>query len=262
MTHYLAFTARPLVSALFATMLLVPAAASAQDVATVEVLPGWATPQGSHMAALRLTLAPGWKTYWRAPGDAGIPPQITVTGGGVQSVTFHWPTPEVFDQNGMRSIGYHDSLTLPIEVTGSGDMRLTGTLDIGVCLDICVPAQLTFDAPLTNGGRDPVIVGALLNQPQTTGIATCRVTPSAYGLHLDATLTLPATGIAEALVIEAGDPHVWVSEPVISRSGNILTAQAKMVHGAGDAFAFNRSAMRFTLLGSDRAVEVQGCTAS
>ncbi|MFQ3255288.1 MAG: DsbC/DsbD-like thiol-disulfide interchange protein [Loktanella salsilacus] len=249
------------IHALFAAALLAPATAHAQDVASVEVLPGWETAQGTHMAALRLTLAPGWKTYWRAPGDAGIPPQITITDGNVQSVAFHWPTPEVFDQNGMRSIGYHDSLTLPIEVTGSGDLRLTGTLDIGVCLDICIPAQLHFDAPLTDGGRDPAIVGALLNQPQSSGTATCRVTPTDNGLHLEAVLTLPTTGTQEALVVEAGDPHIWVSEPVIARQGNTVTAQAELVRGAGDAFAFDRSAVRFTLLGSDRAVQVQGCTA-
>lgn len=241
--------------------LATPALAAGEDVVRVEVLPGWRTSQGSHMAALRLTLAPGWKTYWRSPGDAGIPPLITVTGGGVDTVTFHWPTPQVFDQNGMRSIGYHDTLVLPMEVTGTAPLRLTGTLEIGVCDDICVPAQLSFDAPLTDGPRNPVILGALLDQPQAAGSATCRITPTGDGLQLDATLTLPATGAREALAIEAGDPHVWVSEPQIARSGDTLVARARMVRGAGEAFAFDRSAVRFTVLGSDRAVEVRGCTA-
>ena len=241
--------------------LATPALAAGDDVVQVDVLPGWITPQGTHMTALRLTLAPGWKTYWRAPGDAGIPPQITVTGGGVDGVAFHWPTPQVFDQNGMRSIGYHDGVVLPIEVSGRGAHRLTGTLDIGVCDEICVPAQVTFDAALRDGPRNPVIIGALLDQPQVGGTATCRVTPTDDGLQLDATLTLPATGAQEALAIEAGDPHVWISEPQIARSGDTLTARAMMVRGGGEAFAFDRSAVRFTVLGSDRAVEVRGCTA-
>ena len=241
--------------------LATPALAAGDDVVQVDVLPGWITPQGTHMTALRLTLAPGWKTYWRAPGDAGIPPQITVTGGGVDGVAFHWPTPQVFDQNGMRSIGYHDGVVLPIEVSGKGAHRLTGTLDIGVCDEICVPAQVTFDAALRDGPRNPVIIGALLDQPQVGGTATCRVTPTDDGLQLDATLTLPATGAQEALAIEAGDPHVWISEPQIARSGDTLTARAMMVRGGGEAFAFDRSAVRFTVLGSDRAVEVRGCTA-
>lgn len=244
-------------------LILAATAATAQtsDVAQVTVLPGYVTPQGTHMAGLRLTLAPGWKTYWRAPGDAGIPPQITVTGGNIDAVQFHWPTPQVFDQNGMRSVGYHDGLVLPVEVTGDGDLRLTGTLDIGVCQDICVPAQLDFDAALIDGPRDPAIVGALLDQPQPGGTATCRVTPTAKGLRLDATLTLPATGGSEALVIEAGDPMIYVSEPAMTRQGDTLHASADLVRGAGEAFALDRSAVRFTVLGSDRAVDVQGCTA-
>ena len=250
-----------LIAVLGLTLTAAPVAAQGNDVAQVTVLPGWVTPQGTHMAALRIDLAPGWKTYWRSPGDAGIPPLITVTGGGVDRVQYHWPTPHVFDQNGMRSIGYHDTLVLPVEVSGHGSLRLTGSLDIGVCQDICVPAQLAFDAPLTDGPRDPVIVGALLDQPQAEGRATCRVTPTAQGLLLDATLSLPPTGDAEAVVIEAGDPQIWVSEPQIRRQGNTLTAQAQMVRGAGDAFALNRSTMRFTVLGQDRAFEVRGCTA-
>ena len=247
----------PLLLATLAT----PALSAGEDVVRVDVLPGWVTPQGSHMAALRLTLAPGWKTYWRAPGDAGIPPMITVTGGGIDSIAFHWPTPEVFDQNGMRSIGYHDALVLPVEVTGTAPLRLTGTLDIGVCDEICVPAQLHFDAPLTEGPRDPVILGALLDRPQTGGSATCRLTATPDGLQLDASLTVPPTGAQEALAIEAGDPHVWVSEPQIARQGDRLTARAVMMRGAGEAFAVDRSALRFTVLGSDRAVEVTGCDA-
>ena len=49
-------------------------------VADVSILPGWRTAAGTHMTALRVKLAPGWKTYWRAPGDAGIPPRFDWTG--------------------------------------------------------------------------------------------------------------------------------------------------------------------------------------
>ncbi|SEM76342.1 Thiol-disulfide interchange protein, contains DsbC and DsbD domains [Loktanella fryxellensis] len=240
-------------------------AQSGSEVARVTVLPGYVTEGGTHMAALRVTLAPGWKTYWRSPGDAGIPPLISLSGGNVATAAFHWPTPDVFDQNGMRSIGYHDSLVLPVEVTaldgGTGPLRLTGTMDIGVCQDICIPAQLRFDGDLTPGPRDPAIIGALLDQPQVAGHATCRVTPQADGVRLDATLTLPPTGGAEALVIEAGDPQIWVSEPVIARQGGTLTATATMTRGSGQAIAFDRGAVRFTVLGQDRATEVRGCTA-
>ncbi|MEJ6478965.1 MAG: protein-disulfide reductase DsbD family protein, partial [Octadecabacter sp.] len=89
--------------------LSVPAAADPMDgVAAFDILPGWRTDRGTHMVAVRISLAPGWKTYWRAPGDAGIPPQFQWDGSqNINAAQFHWPIPEVMNQNGMRSIGYH-----------------------------------------------------------------------------------------------------------------------------------------------------------
>ena len=70
---------------------------------------GWQMQNGHHMAGLSLQLAPDWKTYWRAPGEAGIPPLFDWSGStNVQSVRVHWPSPVVFHLNGMQTIGYHD----------------------------------------------------------------------------------------------------------------------------------------------------------
>ncbi|MEM9552608.1 MAG: protein-disulfide reductase DsbD domain-containing protein, partial [Pseudomonadota bacterium] len=78
-----------------------------RDVVQVEVLDGGETAHGTVMTALRLTLADGWKTYWRAPGDAGIPPSFNWRGSrNVGEVAITWPTPQVFNDYGMRSIGY------------------------------------------------------------------------------------------------------------------------------------------------------------
>ena len=254
--------------------LLAPVAATAQAldaVATLEVLPGWQTADGTRMTALAVTLAPGWKTYWRSPGDAGIPPQIDFAGSqNIRDITIHWPVPEVFDQAGMRSIGWHDGMVLPVELHPArpgGPIRLSGTLDIGVCEDICIPVQLRFDQPLPqNGARDGRIVAALVDRPLTAaeaGVtrATCAVTPAADGLTVTAQITVPSTGGAEAVVIEAGDPAIWVSEPDVTRVGDVLSATVDMVNTAGTAFALDRSGMRVTILGRDRAVDIQGCTA-
>ena len=70
------------------------------------------------MAGVRIALDKGWKTYWRSPGDAGIPPSLNFADSqNVARVTVHWPTPEIFDQNGLRSVGYDDELILPLEIT-------------------------------------------------------------------------------------------------------------------------------------------------
>lgn len=249
-----------ILSALVFSLALLGPAATAQAIdVQVSVLPGHATPQGTRMAALRLTLPAGWKTYWRAPGDAGIPPLIVLN--DAPGAQLHWPTPDVFDQNGMRSVGYHDSVVLPIEVPGNLE-RLAGSLDIGVCLDICVPVSLTFDAtlPPAQTAQEPAVLAALLNQPQPGGHAVCHLQAADDGLILHATLTLPPTGTTEELVIETADPAIWVSEPVIERRGDTLLATARLVRG-GQAFGLDRGGLRFTVLGSDRAIDLHGCSA-
>lgn len=253
-------------------ILMTPAAAQTfDDIAQVEVLSGWTTSQGTRMAGLRIKLAPGWKTYWRAPGDAGIPPHVNFSGSeNVAATALMWPVPEVFDQAGMRSIGYETEVVVPVEVTpttGSGAMTLTGTLDIGVCEEICIPVQLPFAALLPpDGGRNPSIVAAMIDRPLTAaeaGVteANCAVTPDDSGLTVTASLTMPRAGRTEEVVIEAGDPQVWVSEPDVARRGDQLVATVDMVHVDGTAFALDRSAVRITVLGSDHAVDVRGCSA-
>src|SRR6056297_2127380 len=82
-------------------------AQSADDMVNVSVLPGWQMSDGRHMAALRFSREDGWKTYWRAPGDAGIPPRFDWSGSGnLARVALHWPAPKVFDSYGLRTVGY------------------------------------------------------------------------------------------------------------------------------------------------------------
>ncbi len=257
-----------------AALALCPQAAVAgppEDVVQIEVLPGWQTPSGTQMAAIRLTLAPGWKTYWRAPGEGGIPPAFGWAGSqNIASTAFHWPTPEVIDQNGLRSFGYHGSVVIPIEVTptvAGAATHLQGEVEIGVCLDICVPMRLNFAADLPPAThRDVAIVTALVDNPVSgaeaglTGVS-CAVEPGDDGIWVTATMDLPTTGGPEVVVIEAGDSQVWVSEPQVNRVGGQLSARAEMLHVTGDAFALDRAAVRITVLGTDRAVDIQGCSA-
>lgn len=246
------------------------AAQTLEDVVSIEVLPGWTTSSGSQMAGLRISLAPGWKTYWRAPGDAGIPPMFDYDASeNVASVRMQWPVPEVFHQNGMRSIGYHEQVILPVELTrnAGGEMRFAGTLSLGICEEICVPAHLSFDGILPEGGdRDPLIVAALVDRPlraDEAGVeaAYCSVSPADHGMTLQATVMMPPAGTDEQVIIEAGDPQVWVSEPTVRRVGDALTAEVVMAHVSGEGFALDRSAVRITVLGSDHAVDIRGCQA-
>lgn len=258
--------------ALLTALIALPAFATTQDdVLSAALLPGWQTESGTQMAAVQLTLAPGWKTYWRSPGDAGIPPSFDWSGSqNVKSVRIHWPTPTVFHTNGLQSIGYHDQLVLPIEVTPvdpGKPMRLTAQVDLGICDQICLPASLSLSADLARpGAPDPVISAALDHRPASAKEAgvdkvACTVDPIADGLRLTATINMPARGGVEVVAFETADPTVWVAASAVSRTGNQLVAVTELVAHSGAAFALDRSALTLTILSDGEAVEIHGCSA-
>lgn len=253
-----------------------PAAAQSLDIDQIlqaEILPGWRAPDGQHFAALHLTLAPGWHTYWRTPGASGIPPDFGWQGSAnLTALTVHWPVPGVFSINGAKSIGYTGDLVLPLELTtGQPDqpVDLALTADLGVCKEICVPVSLTLNAALgvAAAPEDAAITSALSSRPIPAKVAglsalTCRVEPIADGLRVTADMVLPPTGSDELGVIELDSGGVWASPPEMTRTGNALRLVADLVPPGGAPFVLDRSQVRITILGSDRAVEAVGCPAS
>lgn len=247
------------------------AAGPFDDLAAIEVLPGWRNALGEHIAGIRITLEPGWKTYWRAPGDGGIPPQFSLAGSeNISGFAPHWPVPEVFRQNDMYSVGYNDSVVFPLRLFSedpSAPMRVTGQIQIGVCEEICIPVTLNFDELLpSEGERDAAITAALINRPMTedeanVGNVICRIAPINDGLQVTTIVDVPPAGASEYVVVEAGDANVWVSEADVVRVGNSLSATVDMVHISGASFALDRSAVRITVLGESQAIDIQGCDA-
>lgn len=262
-----------LVSALI-SFTAIPAAAQSEgrtleDVVELELVPGWRMADGSHMAGLLIRLAPGWKTYWRAPGEAGIPPQLHLRNRrGLEAVQIHWPVPEVFFANGMRSIGYAQDVLLPLQLSlapGQGELRLRGRIELGVCQDICMPVSLDLDGLLQPGGvPDPRIAAALADRALTAseagvGGVTCRLTPIADGLRVEARIPIARQGHAETVVFEMPDEGIWISEADATRAGGILTATAIIIPADAGPFALDRSDLRITVLGNRSAVDIRGC---
>lgn len=245
-------------------------AQSNSDMIRGTLLPGWQQSDGSHVAGLALDLAPGWKTYWRAPGDAGIPPRFDWRGSrNLGAVSVQWPTPEVMDQNGMVSIGYARDVVLPVVIRprSPGDIRVTARVELGVCRDICIPAEITVTGTLPEGAgkRDPRIVAALVDQPLSAreagvGRVTCAVRPTQHGMGVRAEIAMPSAGGQEFTIIETGNPQLWVAEAQTTRKGRKVIAETVVSHVDGTPFALDRSSLRITVLGRDHAVDIRGCS--
>lgn len=235
----------------------------------VAVLDGGMTRRGTYLTALDLTLSDGWKTYWRAPGDAGIPPSFDWgRSDNVGRVSYIWPTPHVFHQGGVQSIGYKTRLVLPIEVTPLDPERpvtLRGTIDIGLCKDVCIPGSLSVDHALdADAKRNPAIAAALADRPYTeseAGVvaATCRLSPIDGGMRIEARIDMPSAGGDEVAVIEPGNAQIWASQTETRRDGGTLLAASDLVHVKSGPFALDRSAVRITVLGQRHSVDIVGC---
>ncbi|WP_137111049.1 protein-disulfide reductase DsbD domain-containing protein [Rhodobacter sp. SY28-1] len=257
-----------------ATLALIAAPALAttqEDVLSAQLRPGWQMENGGHMAAVELQLAPGWKTYWRSPGDAGIPPSFDWSGSeNVKAVRLHWPAPVVFHANGMQTIGYHDRLILPVEITPEDPgkpIRLRVGMELGVCDEICLPATLDLAADLAAPGAPDASIKAALSQraatAQEAGITrvSCSIDPIKDGLRITARLGLPDPGLPEVVAFETADRAVWVAEAITERQGGELVAMTELVPPSGAPFALDRSQVTMTILADTGVVEVKGCPA-
>jgi DsbC/DsbD-like thiol-disulfide interchange protein len=113
--------------------------------------------QGSNAAVLRagleIALKPGWKTYWRYPGDSGTPPRVNFArSDNVKAVTMLWPAPMRFDDgSGGTSIGYKVNVVFPLHVTRTDPTKpaiLRADVDYAICEKLCVPAEAKLEIPL------------------------------------------------------------------------------------------------------------------
>lgn len=238
-------------------------------IASAQFLPGWQQTAWGHMAALELVLTPEWKTYWRAPGSGGIPPVFDWTGSqNLGEVRFYWPRPQVFEVGGITSIGYHGHLVLPIAVTGLDPdlpVVLQAKINLGICKDICVPAELNLRIalPQTASAPDPKIISALSDMPvKNPDLAHCSVEPIADGMRLTAQMYMPQIGANEVAVFEHPNPKMWLSDTTTLRQGPQLTAVADIVPPNAQPFDLNPKDILITIFGEGRAVEIQGCASA
>src|SRR5262245_3863782 len=114
-------------------------------------------------AGVEVRLKPGWHTYWRYPGDAGVPPRFDFAGSqNVKSVDVLWPAPQPIREQGLVAIGYARDVTWPLAVVPkerAKPVTLRLKLDYAVCEKLCVPAE--GKAELTLSGAPSSRAGAL-----------------------------------------------------------------------------------------------------
>lgn len=107
------------------------------------------------LGGIAFQLQQGWKTYWRTPGDSGVPPRFDFSkSDNVEAVTVMWPAPLKFDDGaGGHSIGYHNQIVLPLRIVAKAadkPVTLRAEINYAVCEKLCIPvdahAELGFNS--------------------------------------------------------------------------------------------------------------------
>jgi DsbC/DsbD-like thiol-disulfide interchange protein len=161
---------------------------------------------GTYLAGVEIVMGPGWKTYWRMPGDAGVPPAFDWSqSSNLGQAETLYPAPTRLPDPAALTIGYMTSVVFPVQVAPHDPgkpVALKLTLDFGLCKDICIPAaaSLSLVVPTQlSGAPGPQLAAALERVPRTQAARRpsdpklTRVTA-----HLD--------GPAARLLVEAAFP--------------------------------------------------------
>jgi len=180
--------------------------------------------RGTVRGALQIEPKAGWITYWREPGDAGIPPHISFSEtSGVSLSKMSYPVPRRFDNGDVRDIGYDTAVSFPFELSVKSPNQpssITASAFIGICRNICIPFQGEFNLALkadegTSFSEAMIINDAESRLPEhpSDDFAVTHYSVSADGDTLRLRLQLPKNALKKPQVIVTGpEGHVLFSD--------------------------------------------------
>jgi DsbC/DsbD-like thiol-disulfide interchange protein len=143
----------------------------------VRLIAGSSPPDGGPIrAGVEIRLKSGWHTYWRYPGDAGVPPRFDFSQSqNLKSVEVRWPAPQRIPEQGLVAIGYTGDVILPLAIVPQirGEpVKLRLKLDYAVCEMLCVPAEGKAELVLTAGAssHETALAAAEARVPKRTAL--------------------------------------------------------------------------------------------
>jgi DsbC/DsbD-like thiol-disulfide interchange protein len=205
---------------------------------------GWAENEGGRMrlvvlppdaaghirAGLQIEPKPGWITYWREPGNNGIPPQITIAPqSGVTLDAISYPVPKRIFSGKVEDIGYAAAVTLPLSLTSwkAGPVVIDATAFIGICKDICIPFQAHFSLNLgiaaqSRPQEQTILQSAAARLPEapSADFGVVAHAMSADLKQLSLKVTLPEAGNETPEIIVTGPSgYAFTKQLNVGRSG-------------------------------------------
>ncbi|MDR3476021.1 MAG: protein-disulfide reductase DsbD family protein [Devosia sp.] len=176
---------------------------------------------GTTLVGIELDMPDSYKTYWRHPGESGIPTQLDLTGSaGVGDPIIDWPFPTPETSNGYLDYVYHGPTVLPVRVRATGEAALLkASLVMGVCSDVCVPVRASFSLPLGFAAADPVQSIRLRQAEALSPIAWDKAAPPFAEITYDAVAKALRIGLADgsidpaSILVTTSDPSLIFDAP-------------------------------------------------
>jgi DsbC/DsbD-like thiol-disulfide interchange protein len=274
-------TAAPLAIAICAMSLLAAGNATAADDASpwdgdarsaMRVVAGSsATPERAAIrAGIEIRLKKGWHTYWRYPGDAGVPPRFDFAGSqNVKSIEVLWPAPQRIPEQGLVTIGYTGDVILPLAIVpqnSGAPIKLRLKLDYAVCETLCVPAEGKAELTLSGAPspHDGALTAAEARLPHKAAVgegstlAIKSVRREAAGSRARVLVDIAASpAAAVALFAEGPTPEWALPVPVpVDGAPKGLQRFAFDLDGAPPGATYDGAAIALTAVAGDAAIEV------
>jgi len=226
-------------------------------------------------AGIEIRLDPGWKTYWRYPGDSGVPPTFDFAGSAnVKTVTVKWPAPERFaDGAGGHSIGYVGDVVFPLRIArqdAAEGASLHVKLGYAICGKLCIPAEADLILGLSGKARaeEPALAAAQARVPRriplgaSSGLAITAVHRERSGAHERVVVDVAAPAKMPIELFVEGPTADWalpLPEPIGPASGvaaDVRRFSFDLDGLPGGAHAEGAS-LTFTAVSPDDAIEVE-----
>lgn len=222
---------------------------------------------GTIPAILQIELDKGWKTYWREPGSAGIPPQVILAEGGNAVLSgMRFPVPSIFEEGTIRDYVYETGASLVLDVKAlnkDSPALLDAQVFIGLCEKICVPFQANLSVVADRDVPAPATDSALVAQaemslpePPSDDFKVTAAKLSSDGKAVSITLTVPEGKAASPPRILLTNPDGLTFEQTeLKTNADLDLTTVFRLRNASPAYSLSSKRVQILVLSGERAME-------
>src|SRR4030081_2652390 len=219
------------------------------------------------VGGIEIQLQPGWKTYWRTPGDSGVPPRFDFSKSeNIEAVTVLWPAPTKFDDGaGGHSLGYHNQVVLPLRIVAKNadkPVTLRAAINYAVCEKLCIPVEANAELAIASvaSTEDRALFPALHPVPKPANVGdpnplTIRDVKRDGKSTVLVDVVSPDTRVIN-LLVEGPTPDWGLPVPkLLESSPPGVKRFAFQLDGLPPGTDPAGAALKLTLIGGDRSYE-------